>query len=84
MELEDAEQIIEDYAKKRIKEGEVKTVNVESSKLIGRGRKGKYPVWRMRGHATYKKKGILGGTGKMEFKAQINARNGKVLEFEEY
>lgn len=84
-EPEDCEREVERYAKRRIKEGEVVDVDIESTTLIARGRHGKYPTYKIRGFAKYKVKGLIRSKiKKKEFTAQVNARSGKVIEFVEH
>lgn len=57
-------------------------VNVESTKIIGRGRRGKCPTYLMRGYVKYEQKGLIRSRiKKEEFTAQVNAISGKIIEF---
>ena len=83
--LEEAERIAREHAKKRIKEGEIKDVDIESTELeeTGEGTS----IYMVKGHATYvvKKGGIFSKeeTAKKYFKAQIHAFQGKIISFTE-
>jgi hypothetical protein len=82
--LDEAERKVEEMARKRVKEGRVKSVDTESSELEDRGG---IPVYVFRGYAVYtiKSASIFGREqlGKKYFTAQVHAITGQILGFRE-
>lgn len=78
--MEEAEARVKEIAKKRIKEGEVIDVGIESTKLIETN-KGML-IYEIDGYAIYTVgRGVV--NGKKLFKAQVHATTGKVIGFQE-
>lgn len=83
IDLEEAEKRVSAHAKDRIKEKEIKDIDIESSEL---DQTGEIPVYKIQGFAIIKKSGKLGRgqrTMKKPFRAQINAVTGKLISFVE-
>lgn len=81
IDMEKAEEIVSDVAKRRFTKGEVKKIVIDSSDLMKRG---KYKNFEIKGLVKYEKEGLLGGEEEREFKAQVDARDGKVIKFKKY
>jgi|GEM_PF-2402512 len=83
IDLEEAEKRVSAHAKERIKEKEIKDIDIESSEL---DQTGEIPVYKIQGFAVIiAKSGRLGPkkTMKKPFRAQINAVTGKLISFVE-
>jgi len=83
--MEEAERLAIEQAKKRIKEGEIKDIDIESTEIENMDDSTK--VYVVKGHAIYwvKKGGIFSKqeTAKKFFKAKIHAYQGKLISFSE-
>ena len=80
VDMEEAEEKVKEVAKKRVKEGEVTDVDIESTELIETN-KGML-IYQIDGYALYIV-GRRGVNGKKLFKAQVHATSGKVIGFQE-
>ena len=84
IDLEEAEKHVSVHARKRIKEGEIKDIDIESSEL---DQTGEMPVYKIQGFAVVMtKSGKLlskGPTIKKPFRAQVHAVSGKLISFVE-
>ena len=79
IDMEEAEAKVVEVAKRRVKEGEVIDVDIESTKLVETNRG--MLIYEIDGYATYTVG--RGVNGKKVFKAQVHATTGKVIGFQE-
>lgn len=80
IDLEEAEKHVSIHARQRIKEGEIKDIDIESSEL---DQTGEMPVYKIQGFAIIKLGKLPKKTIKKPFRAQIHAVSGKLISFVE-
>jgi len=75
VDMEEAEEDVKEEVKRRVREGEVTGVDIESTEFTVVGN---IPVYEIKGSAS-----VISPTGKKHFKAQVNAESGKVVGFKD-
>lgn len=87
MDVEEAEEIVKSMAKRRSGEAEVKEVIFKSHDMVTRGGHNQYTNFAFKGKIKYKEEsGFLSGgeTGEKRFKAEVDAKDGRVVRFKEF